>query len=636
MSFISFSKYLSILLLLISTFSSQSQVVSKSFTKNHHKINLSNSVDNWMVSVQALDMGKPGGDSYNNFLLKQKEKNSLKFPRIKKYKFSTIKNSALDSIIKIKSGFEGNLYNNRMPNDNTLAISNDGILLAGINSSYIIYDTKNDSLLKSGTLQSMTLDFTSLRFQSKYDPKFIYDPDEDRFIMVFLVGKNPSASHVCVAFSNTNDPLGDWNVYMLVGDALNTGHWTDYPAISLTKDDLFITGNLLLNGVSWQLGFFQSIIWQVDKQSGYNGADSLSFNLWSEFKDDSIYIRNIHPVRGARELQDKKQYFLSNKNFSVESDTLYLMKIQTDRISSKLSSSTKKLSLPDHYFLSPNGQQYNGQELSTNDSRVLGGIIDEDWIQFVNHSMDTSTGTCGIYHGTIYNYNSNNPFIESKIISDSILDLGYPNIVSTGINYNETECIIGFNFTSVVDTNGMACVYFKEDEYSGIKKLHTGEKAIDRLSGNIERWGDYSGIQRKYDQPCKVWLSGMYGKFNTNGSWISCISVADSCRRPDDAVRPIFTSNEFNELNRESFESKIFPNPSFNLSYFEFKVEKEQKIKIELFSINGELVNTLFNNVVKKGNNRLAFNISHLNNGSYIVTIKNQNGKVFTKKLIKR
>ena len=89
--------------------------------------------------------------------------------------------------------------------------------------------------------------------------------------------------------------MDDWNVYMLKGDALETNHWTDYQQYHLTKE-VVITGNLLLDGVSWQLGFNQSIIWQIDKSSGYSGADSLSFNLWSDIKDDSIYIRNIHPV----------------------------------------------------------------------------------------------------------------------------------------------------------------------------------------------------------------------------------------------------------------------------------------------------------------------------------------------------
>ena len=44
--------------------------------------------------------------------------------------------------------------------------------------------------------------------------------------------------------------------------------------------------------------------------------------------------------------------------------------------------------------------------------------------------MDTNTGTAGIYHGIIYNYDLN-PYVESKILSDSIIDFGYPIIAST-------------------------------------------------------------------------------------------------------------------------------------------------------------------------------------------------------------
>ena len=42
-------------------------------------------------------------------------------------------------------------------------------------------------------------------------------------------------------FSSSNNPLDDWNVYMLTGDALGTNPLADYPAISLTNDELFIT-----------------------------------------------------------------------------------------------------------------------------------------------------------------------------------------------------------------------------------------------------------------------------------------------------------------------------------------------------------------------------------------------------------
>ena len=618
-------KYLfNCLLLTVISFSSIfSQKLTTSSTYVKRTVNLKENIDHWKASVQSMQMTNPGGNSYNDFLIIQKQIQTQKYPRKKALK-SLSKSPNIPSF-NIENGFEGNLYNNKVPNDNTLAISNEGIILAGINSSYIIYDTNNDSLLLSNTLNSMTLDFMNLRFVKKYDPKFIYDHKEDRFIVVFLVGNKPLNSHVCVAFSSSSNPMDDWNVYMLEGDALSTGHWTDYPAISVTEDDLFITGNLLLDGVSWQLGFNQSIIWQIDKDNGYSGADSLSFNLWSDIKDDSINIRNIHPVRGARELQDKNQYLLSNKNFSLESDSLYLIKIKNSQKSLNSELSIQRITLDDHYFLSPNGKQYNGKELATNDSRVLGGIIDKDWIQFVQHSMDTNYGTAGIYHGIIYNYDSN-PYVESRIISDSIIDFGYPNIASTGINPNEKECVIGFNYTSVSDTNGVSCVYMNNNEiYSNFTKLHRGNRAIDRLNGNIDRWGDYSGIQRKYDDPCRTWISGMFGKIGSNGSWISSISTSDTCREP---LPHLFLEPAYNQ-------GVLFPNPSKNFVNYDFSLEENLDLKISIFSIEGKLVTVLYNDLVNSGPNRLSFDITKLRVGSYLLIIENNDNRLFTKKLIK-
>ncbi len=612
----------------------EGQVYKKSYTKNHQKVNISKSIDKWKVNVLSLEMGKPGGNSYSSFLNEQKNKQLIQYPR-RNPNISPKKQFLSDSIV-IENEFEGNLYNNKVPNDNTIAISNDGILIEAINSSYIIYDTQDNTLLKLGTLHEIVIEsFWDLRFHNKYDPKIIYDPDENKFILVFLIGTAPSNNHVCVTFIDADDPLGTWNVYVLTGDALDTEHWTDYPAISITKDHLFITGNLLINGVSWQEGFYQSIIWQIDKHNGYNGNDSLTFNLWSEFKDNSIYLRNIHPVRGARELQSNKQYFLSNKNFSLESDTLYLVKIEDNPVTSVSTSSVKRLSLPDHYFLSPNGQQYNGQELSTNDSRVLGGIIDEDWIQFVHHSMDTSSGTSGIYHGIIYDYDVENPYIRGTIISDTAIDFGYPNITSTGINVNETECIIGFNYSSVNDTNGLACVYMKDNLYTNFKVLHKGTHAIDILTGNVERWGDYFGIQRKYDEPCKVWISGMYGKLGANGSWISNIAVSDTCRVAD-PTSP-FTNIKNNKNIKDGLENLlVYPNPAEEMSSIEFNVIDDTFLKIEIHDINGVLINVLYQSRVKKGKNRLSFNISHLKSGVYFVNFIDKENILLTKKLIKQ
>lgn len=600
------------------------QTLSHFYTTQHHTINMNEFEDKWMVQVQQLELAKPGGNGYHDFLQRQKEINVYRFKRNEVLKEKP-KNRNSNVKLKIEYGFEGNLYNNKVPNDNTLAISNDGLMIAGINSTYIIYDQNNDTILKRATLNSMTFSFNHLLFVKKYDPKFIYDPNEDRFIMVFLVGNNPINNHICVAFSTSNNPLDDWNVYMLTGDALGTNHWTDYPAISITDDDLFITGNLLQHNVSWQEGFYQSLIWQINKDQGYQGQDTLNYNLWSDLKDDSIFIRNIHPIRGARELQTKEQYLLSNKNFSIESDTLYLIHIHNSHSSNSASLSMKRITLDDHYFLSPNGRQYNGKELATNDSRVLGGIIDRNWIQYVHHSMDTNTGSCGIYHGIIYNYDTN-PYVEGRIISDSIIDFGYPNIASTAINPNEKECVIGFDFTSPIDTNGLACLYMDSDgTYNTMQKLVTGNRAIDRLNGNIDRWGDYTGIQRDYDEPCKTWLSGMYGKISMNGSWISRVSVSDTCREP---LPHLFLEPEFRN-------GKLFPNPGIEMINYDFTSEESNTLLIQLWNLEGKLISTLYHDFVSEGPNRLTFNISTLKIGTYVLTISNDKKIIHQEKLIR-
>ena len=526
----------------------------------------------------------------------------------------------------LKNGFNGNPYNNRVPNDNTLAISNDGIIVSGINSRFIFYNTNNDSILEQGSLHTLTTGFPQLNTVSKYDPKFIYDPIEDRFIITFLIGTAYQNSNICVAFSSSNNPSDPWNVYLLSGNPLDTEHWTDYPAIALTQDELFISGNLLANGVSWQLGFQQSIIWQIDKHDGYNGETELDMQIWSDIKDDSTYLRNIHPARGARELRGPNQYLLSNKNFSAESDTIYLIEI-TNTVNSGLANlNLTRLSAEDHYFLSPNGRQSITKELSTNDSRVLGAIIDDNWIQYVHNSMDTTYGTAGIYHGTIENY-ATSPTVIGGIISDSIMDYGYPNIASTGINPNEKECVIGFNYTSPIDTNGVACYYMdNSSNYSTRTILKNGEAPINSfVNGQVDRWGDYFGIQRRYNEPCKVWMSGMYGKTSSNASWISSVAVSDTCRNPD----PIIT------LEPPFTNGTLFPNPAVDWIIYDFTIKETSMIVISLFDAQGKLVKTLFNDQANSGENRLSFNSYFLMKGLYIIRITNQNKVLFTKKFVK-
>jgi len=73
----------------------------------------------------------------------------------------------------------------------------------------------------------------------EFDPKVIYDPQHNRFVLVCLVGFVDSTSKIIVGFSQSADPNGAWNLYVLPGNPLNNSLWTDYPMLSLSKKRTF-------------------------------------------------------------------------------------------------------------------------------------------------------------------------------------------------------------------------------------------------------------------------------------------------------------------------------------------------------------------------------------------------------------
>ncbi len=580
--------------------------------------------EKWNANLQHMEMPSVNGTSEKAHLLQSKQEQAKKYPRrAVKIQEKDFNNSLGSNVFTSIEGFEGNDYNNRVPNDNTIAISNGGILVSCINSRYLVYDTEADTIMEIGYLNQLVTPLGVPGSVSKYDPKLTYDPNEDRFIMSFLIGTLYQNSKIAMCFSVSNNPVDGWNIYVLSGDALNTNHWTDYPAMIVNQDEVFLTGNLLENNMSWQTGFYQSIIWQIDKWGGYNGDTTLSMQIWSDIKDDTIKIRNIHPVEGARGLNGPKQYFLSNKNFSTESDTVYLISIDNTLASGNPQMEIRPLSTPDHYFLAPNAQQSIAKELATNDSRVLGAVTDGDWIQYVHNTLDTTNGTCAVYHGTIRGIDTPTPTVSGVTISDTVMDIGYPNIASSATAYGDEECVIGFDFTSPVDTNGVACVYYNNTaEYSDIIKVKVGDAPIDILSGSLDRWGDYFGIQRKFNEPCNIWMGGMFGKVDENGCWISSVRTNSFCEENFASISEPFMD-----------KAKIFPNPAREWTSIDFNWPSTEPGSIQLIDIQGKVITTLYEDLIKKGENRISFFVDELPGGIYFVQVQGEANTV-TQKLV--
>jgi len=277
-----------------------------------------------------------------------------------------------------------------------------------------------------------------------------------------------------------------------------------------------------------------------------------------------------------------------------------------------------------YYGAPPNALMPNGKKLATNDARVLGAYYQNEHIQFVANTIDTATGNAAIYHGFIHRPEIAKT-VSANIISDSLLEYGYPNISYVGTNDLSQHAIISFDYSSIATYPGFAAIFVEEEnKYSPIQILKQGETSLSVLMGNTQRWGDYSGSQPVYNEEGKVWISGLYGKklnnFKVYGTWINKLSK-------------ISKDKDIVEGNKK-IDVSIFPNPTQeDFVYMEILLDEETKINIDVYDINGKLIGKVFNGYSRAGRNKIRFSTASLSNGIYIVKISSDTEVISSKKI---
>lgn len=590
------------------------------------KLSLSEFSESWHPALYSIERTFPGSDSYRNYLHQLK---LLRFSQGSQQAipaYSTKKTSALDPIYS--SGFVANPFGG-IPNDNDLAISNDGFIVSVCNSDMYVYDEQGNALFDLA-LEDLA-DSLGLVANS-YDPKVIYDQDEDRFILVFLNGNNSNSTDIVVCFSETNDPQGAWNVYSLPGNPLNNNAWSDFPMIAINQNDFFVTVNHInSDSASWQTGFMQSVVWQVEKATGYDGG-ILNSKVHVNINYNSRPIRNLLPIKGGMELAQDKMYFLSNRNFDFSNDTFFVVEI-TEALSANPNlgtTSTAVLSNKD-YGLPPDAKQTLTTFLQTNDARPLSGFMENGQIHFVGNTVDESGSLAAIYHGKLNTLE--NPWsVDLEILSDPVLEYGYPNISFTGQTRYDEQAIISFNHTSIDSFPGVSAIFYSLiDGYSDRMHLISGTSVVDVITGEYERWGDYSGSQRRYNEAGTVWINGFMG-FRNNLS----LNIKNQHRTfIAKLVSPDSLRTSLPLQIEESFS--LYPNPmeaSFDLKFFN---PKTSMVKFNLYNSNGELIDLILEAKVKEGENAFSFSASQLASGVYFLVLQDEHSQtILQEKLVKQ
>ena len=193
------------------------------------------------------------------------------------------------------------------------------------NSTIGVYDYSKDSLLFETTLFRFYRP-TAILPGSKYDPRALYDPVADRFIVLYLSGNTWENSKIIAAFSKSNDLADGFNIYQIDGNPLNDSTWSDYPHISINRDDLFITMNTFYNGSSNNSGYVQSTIRQLDKQAGYDSLPMIE-HYYSNLKMGNRNLFNFTGMDRGTDYPGAPAYILSNRNLDTLNDSIFVVKI---------------------------------------------------------------------------------------------------------------------------------------------------------------------------------------------------------------------------------------------------------------------------------------------------------------------
>lgn len=520
--------------------------------------------------------------------------------------------------------FKGNELKSWTPTDNSIAISNDGKIVSCVNYG-IEYHDKNGNTIVSNLTWNDFVNDTSLN-QGKFDPRVIYDPLHDRFILVLLHGFSSATSKILTFFSKSNNPLDGWYMYQLSGNAFNDTSWTDYPTIGISNDELFINGNHF--GDAPDYNWHGTHIYQIGLDSGYAGAP-LQYGLWKDiFTPDNMDGITLYPASNGQGLSmNEKMYFVQLMPDS--GSNVYLYQID-GKLSSPLKTMTASQYAIPHYEVCGDAFQKDPNSgfvdsLSTGSSWTQNAFYLNNVVHFT-FDADVYQGWCGIHYGRIY-LDSNKATVTSYGESGS--DFCYPAVASLGYDSADQSVAIAYLKSDSVETFTPETGVVSVDHFMSWSQSQT-VKAGD-TSVNIlyppgypvmpERWGDYTGICRRYTNGIpQAWMAGAYGantppRMNSYGTWIAQIN-----------------SNEASpELPVE--QSMLFPNPVRDLFYLDFNNTEEGYVRVDLYNSAGQLVRILFEDFLHESVNRIAFNKLMLSRGAYFVIVSREGQKVLTKKL---
>lgn len=576
----------------------------------------------WMrtLSSRRIEHGAPNKTALE---LRKAEKTRLKFENPSREQSPEVANPmATDPTVG--TNFLGNELFGGTPSDNSMGISNGGIIVSADNATMEVYDgDAQDPYLFTLTSHEDFFNFLNPAPTGNiYDPKVLYDSGADRFIYLILHGTSSQQSELLICFSQSNNPAQDgWWVYRIQANQAHPGSWFDYPNIAVSNNELYVTGNMFTD----QGQNSGNILFQIEKNACYNGQ-SINYQYWSNVVDQTQEMAfTMVPLSWGQQGNYGPGVLLVANETSEPSDRIMVFDLTDD-----MSASNEQLNA---YSANTDAFDVGGQAaqsgsnvlLDIGDNRIQNGFYLNGIIHMV-FTSDIGQGWNGINYKRIDISNMN---VQGSTFGNvGQFDYCYPAVASSGSDQNDRSVIIGFlrsGQSIFPEFRAVNCDHSMQ--WSNSVQIKAGEDDVNIGGQSPDRWGDYSGISRRNGANRTVWASGCYGmsgnNFGVNNGWNAWIAELT------DGSSPGAVSEE-----QTSMPTRVYPNPTIDHFSIEFEMPERANINVSIYDMEGKLVKVLLSDNLKPGVKTLHFNRNALSSGTYLISVTSNDKTISYEKLI--
>ncbi len=457
------------------------------------------------------------------------------------------------------SSFEGIPMTNFIPPDPAIAVGPNHIIIC-VNSMFRICDKQGNTLksIPAGGWWGPAWP------DENGDPQVIYDHYEGRWVLVWMQVND--AAHTAgnlIAYSDDDNPLGDWYMYRLdtkMHGTVSSNTWGDYPHIGFDEEAIYILTRCIDFGGS---GLLYNKIRIIDKNELYtsNGGQLGYTDIWDIRKPGAgstgQMLDCIHPAVSYTPGNGAWFYWARGiyGGNPVSADFYAIYKIENPLTAPVMRGKV----LPVQTYTSPPlaNQLGGGLGLETIGWITARPVVRDGYL-FTSHDIQNSTNAAY----------SSIKYLKIDLSTVSIVDnvefgsIGYFYLFPALTIDQDENIAVTFSRSGDNEYVGSYYTTWLANDPNGFTPSQPIAEGLGNYvvtySGNINRWGDYFGICLDPENFYDVWTFSEYAAAtNVWGTYVGQIRMVPF-PGPTVFVEPDFIDFGNIEVGFQSTSSTIY------------------------------------------------------------------------------